>query len=204
MIKENILSIRRFIKDMVFELLGVDNHLSSDRYIQKLRSKGCQIGPGTRFFGEKCLDLGHPQLITIGNDCVITDGVRVLTHMWDYPILSNRFEKVPEFSKKGSVKIGDNVFIGERSIILPETEIGKNTIIGAGSVVSSDIPSDSVAAGNPCRVVCSIEEYKDQRLTNEMENITNFVRISEKRGIQIPSEFDQYLDSSSEGEKRGD
>ena len=55
--------------------------------------------------------------------------------------------------------MGDNVFIGAGTIVLPSVTIGDHVIIGAGSVVASDIPSDSVAAGVPAKVICSLEEY---------------------------------------------
>lgn len=58
-----------------------------------------------------------------------------------------------------AVEIGDNVFIGARTIVLPGTIIGDNTIIGAGSVIKGQIKSNSVYAGNPARYICSIDDY---------------------------------------------
>lgn len=55
------------------------------------------------------------------------------------------------------VHIGNNVWIGAGAVILPGVTIGDNTVIGAGSVVTKDIPSDSVAVGNPCRVLRAID-----------------------------------------------
>lgn len=196
---ERLSTIRRWSKDLIFEYLGIHNHLSSDRYVQKLRSNGCKIGDGTSFFGKKCLDLGNAHLITIGENCVVTDGVRILTHAWDRPVLSNIFEEVPEFSKMGKVTIGDNVFIGERTIILPDTEVGSNTIIGAGSVVTEDIPSGSVAAGNPCQVISSIEEYRDQRISQEYTDVQQFITQSRVRGVQTPNEMKEYTHSPPQG-----
>jgi acetyltransferase-like isoleucine patch superfamily enzyme len=60
------------------------------------------------------------------------------------------------------IRIGDNVWIGAHSVILPGVEIGSNVIIGAGSVVNEDIPSDSVAVGNPCRVVSKKPPYRGE------------------------------------------
>jgi acyl-[acyl carrier protein]--UDP-N-acetylglucosamine O-acyltransferase len=59
--------------------------------------------------------------------------------------------------------IEDNVFIGISSIILKGVRIGENTIIGAGSVVTHDIPPNLVAAGNPCKVIMTLEQYRDKR-----------------------------------------
>ena len=57
------------------------------------------------------------------------------------------------------ITIGDNVFIGAESVVLPGVTIGSNVIIGANSTVTHDIPDGSVAAGSPARVICTLEEY---------------------------------------------
>ena len=67
-------------------------------------------------------------------------------------------------SRVGKVKIGNNVFIGYHSIILPNVKIGNNVVIGAGSVVTHDIPDNSVAVGNPCRIISSFSEYEEKTL----------------------------------------
>lgn len=60
----------------------------------------------------------------------------------------------------GEIKVGNNVFIGSGSIILYDVNIGNNVIIGAGSLVNKDIPSGSVAAGVPCKVIGKYKNYK--------------------------------------------
>jgi len=156
----------RFIKDYVADLFGLQKYMSSQKYIEYAREHGCTIGEGTQFFGEKSVDIGGASMIEIGEDCVITNRVRLLAHTWDEPILRRYFgqDNAPQSSACGEITIGDNVFIGENSIVLPDTTIGDNTIIGAGSVVSTDIPSESVAVGNPCRVVMDLEQYNNKRL----------------------------------------
>ena len=57
------------------------------------------------------------------------------------------------------IKIGNNVWIGMNAVIMPGVTIGDNVVVGAGSIVTSDIPSDSIAAGNPCRVVKEKDPY---------------------------------------------
>jgi len=85
----------------------------------------------------------------------------------------------------GCIKIGDNVMIGSRTIILPDVEIGDNVIIGAGSIVTKDIPSDCVAAGIPARPIGSLDDYinkkieKDKDFTDDEEELWN--KFFEKR-----------------------
>jgi len=69
----------------------------------------------------------------------------------------------PEYALIGRVTIGNNVFIGAGSIILPNVKIGSNVIIGAGSVVSRSIPDNCVALGSPARVICSYEEFVEKK-----------------------------------------
>lgn len=60
----------------------------------------------------------------------------------------------------GSIEIKENVFVGLRVTILPNTIIERNCIVGAGSVIKGHIPEGSVVVGNPAKVICSIEDYK--------------------------------------------
>ena len=74
------------------------------------------------------------------------------------------------------IKIGRNCFIGTKTLLLPGASIGDNVIIGAGSVVSGQIPPNSVAAGNPAKVLCSIQDYYFKKMNRDK----NFIR-EEKR-----------------------
>lgn len=92
--------------------------------------------------------------IDIGNNCGIGPAVQIYTV--SHPIKANeRLAENSTFwkSQTAPVKIGNNVWIGGGSIILPGVTIGDNTTIGAGSVVTKDIPNNVLAVGNPCRVV---------------------------------------------------
>ena len=82
-----------------------------------------------------------------------------MLEMYSKHIEANNPNKAVENLIRGGVKIGDNVFIGYGSIILPGTHIGNNVIIGAGAVVRGEIPEDSVVIGNPGHIVCKTSDY---------------------------------------------
>lgn len=120
---------------------------------EELRAYGVQIGEDC-YIGTKHLDLGHGFLITIGNHVTISNA-RILTH----DASTKRFLG---YSKVGRVTIGDYSFIGAGAIILPGVAIGKNVIVGAGNIVTKDIPDNTVVAGNPARIMCSTEDYLEK------------------------------------------
>ena len=99
----------------------------------------------------------EPYLIEIGDNVTITRGVSFVNH--DGGAALFRRER-PGLNAFGKIKIGNNVFIGINSIILPGVTIGDNVVIGAGSLVNKSIPSNSVFAGVPAKYIKSIEEYK--------------------------------------------
>lgn len=100
------------------------------------------------------------QHIFIGDNTQITAGVIVLAHDYSYSVLGNIFGELPR--QQRDTVIGKNVFIGMNSVILMGAAIGDNVIVGAGSVVSGSIPSNSVCAGNPAKVICSLEQFLDK------------------------------------------
>lgn len=102
----------------------------------------------------------EPHLISFGNNVHVATQVIFVNHditslMFQYMDPAHKY-----LTRQGEIKIGSNVFIGARSTILYDVTIGDNVIIGAGSLVNKDIPSGSVAAGVPCKVIGSFEDYK--------------------------------------------
>lgn len=114
-------------------------------------------------FGLTCVDDGH---IYIGDYTMIGPNVTVATA--GHPILPQLREETYQFNLP--VHIGKNVWIGAGALILPGVKIGDSSVIGAGSVVTKDIPDHVVAVGNPCRVLRAISErdryyyYRDRRI----------------------------------------
>ena len=136
------------------------------RYIVgKIRAGGGEVGENIDLIATS-IDLGEPYLIKIGNN-VTMSGVKLLTH-------DSCLYKTTGYTRVGKVHIGSDVFIGWGTIILPGVTIGDRVVIGAGSVVTKDIPENSVAVGNPCRVVGGYDELvKKSRLAMENGVVTD-------------------------------
>ena len=98
------------------------------------------------------IDALMPQFVTIGDNFISAPGSIILSHDASlfFHIGKYRVEKVI---------IGDNVFLGANSIVLPGVRIGNGAIVGAGAVVTKDVPDNTVVAGNPAKVICTVEEY---------------------------------------------
>ena len=122
--------------------------------------------------GEKCYyhtrDIpAEPYLVKLHNDVRIAAGVRLITH----DITSYMINNIPEYAEfgkahyyMGTIEICDHVMIGANSLILPNAKIGPNVVIGAGSIVTKDIPPNSVVAGVPARVICSFDDFAKKRI----------------------------------------
>lgn len=133
--------------------------LSVDLYkFKKLGGKigsDCEIAPDVEFGSE-------PYLISIGNHVRLTKGVKFITHDGGTWVLRGLgIENIDIF---GPITIGNNVNIGWNAIILPNVSIGDNCIIGAGAIVTRDIPNNSIAVGVPAKVIESIDTYKEKAL----------------------------------------
>ena len=133
-------------------LKGLLGHIGDDKVIinQPFRCDyGKQISIGKRFFANFNFTILDEAPVTIGDDCFVGPNVSIYTacHSTD-PVERNTRQ---EWAKP--VTIGNNVWIGGSVTILPGVTIGDNVSIGAGSVVVKDIPSNSVAVGNPCKVI---------------------------------------------------
>ena len=135
---------------------GVNTNLNRFKSQGGVIGCGCEVQSQVEFGSE-------PYLISIGNHVRITQGVRFITH--DGGVWTLRLEEgLSDIDVFGPIKIGNNVHIGWNAIIMPNVTIGDNCVIAAGAVVTKNIPSNSVAAGVPARVVESIEEYRSKVL----------------------------------------
>ena len=141
--------MKRLIKKIVSRLQG-------EQELEKLIKRGLEVGKNPKFMGGVLIDPSHCWHIRIGDNVTLAPRVHILAHDTSTKLFLG-------YTLVKNVKIGNNVFIGAGSIILPGVTIGDNTIIGAGSVVSIDIPENSVAVGNPARVVKSMTDYLDKK-----------------------------------------
>lgn len=92
--------------------------------------------------------------IIFGNNIGLGPGVKIISSNHNINNFRNHIECNP-------IKIGNNVWIGANSVILSNVKIGNNVVIGAGSIVTKDIPSNSIAVGNPCKVIKSKSDYNE-------------------------------------------
>lgn len=110
---------------------------------------GSHIEVGKNFFANYNCTILDVAKVTIGDNCFMAPNVAIYTA--GHPIYPDVRSAMWEYGKE--VTIGDNVWIGGNTVICPGVHIGSNVIIGAGSVVTKDIPDWAVAAGNPCKVL---------------------------------------------------
>lgn len=123
--------------------------------IEILKKRGLKIGKNFKKMQGCFIDPSHCFLIEIGDNVTFSIRVTLLAH-------DASCYNLIDYAKIGKIKIEDNVFVGANATILPNVTIGQNSIIGAGSVVTKDVPRDSVVAGNPARVLMTVEEYKNK------------------------------------------
>ena len=157
--------------------------ITSKQYIEILKNRGIQIGVGTYFFSPDTttIDMQRPYLLTIGDYCKIAAGVKILAHDYSRAVLRMAYGDIIGEAKE--TVIGKNVFIGIDAIILMGAHIGNNVIIGAGSVVSGNIPDNVVIAGNPARIIRTLEEHYQIRKSKYVEEAKQMVRCMREKGI---------------------
>jgi len=114
-----------------------------------LRLNGVRIGKNTMVSMGAKID-SHQGTVVIGDNCLITWGSVILSHDATAPMM------YPGDDGGGTVVIGDNVFVGVNAVILRNVHIGSGSIIGAGAVVTRDVPPNSLVVGNPAQVVKSL------------------------------------------------
>jgi acetyltransferase-like isoleucine patch superfamily enzyme len=101
----------------------------------------------------------EPWLIWLGDNVYITAGVQFITHDGGTLILR---KEIPDLEWTAPISVGNDVYLGLRALILPGVTIGNRCIIGAGAVVTKDVPDNSVVGGVPARHISSVDEYLEK------------------------------------------
>lgn len=172
---------RKKVKTVIYKMVRkikrlLRGHLPFDT--DELRRLGARVG--NNFVNYANIDPGHAFLLTIGDDVTLSS-CRILLH-------DASTKRHFGYSKVGRVEIGNNVFVGADTTILPNVKIGSNVIVGAGSVVVRDIPDNCVAVGNPCKPVKSYDEFINQNQA-----------LFEKA-----PRFEHYFENKPESEKKAE
>jgi len=154
--RKYIFKLLKKVRGGVKWCLGIEEPVPVSE-IERYRNMGVKIGENVNMY-DTYIDNGHPYLCEIGSNVTLSC-CSILTHDASMHMQTG-------YSKIGKVIIGNNVFIGFKSIILCNVRIGDNVIIGAGSVVTKDIPSNSVAAGNPARIIGDYDSYIQKHVKN--------------------------------------
>tara|TARA_B100000378_G_scaffold206290_1_gene169552 strand:+ start:336 stop:797 length:462 start_codon:yes stop_codon:yes gene_type:complete len=123
--------------------------------IARQRCLGTVIGRRCRFIGR--VDPLNPQLVQIGDFCVIGGESILLAHG-------------PGFDGSARSVVEDYVYIGYRATILPGVRIGKGSIVGAGAIVTRDVPEGKVVAGNPARILRDVTSEEEEDMKHRMHN----------------------------------
>ncbi len=163
---------------------------SSARYCTYLRKKGVHIGQGTVLRPKTSnIDITRPSLVSIGDNCYLNEGFTLLTHDWVTQVFVNKGYDF--INSSGKVTIGNNVSFGQNVMVLKGVTIGDDCFIGAGSIVTRDIPANSLAVGAPCKVVMTIDDYYQKRLTRSESEAMEYARsIQERFGRKpVPADF---------------
>jgi len=142
--------------------------------LNTLRKRGLKYGENFQKQDTSLIDYWYAHLIEIGDNVTIAPKAIILAH-------DASTKSILGFTKIGRVIIGNNVFIGAGSIILPNVIIGSNVIIAAGSVVTKNISDNSVVAGNPATEILKYDDY-----------IENQTKIMEK-SLKFPKEYSTNL-----------
>lgn len=177
------------LKNFIKALLGI----KSPNLLEILKKKGLKVGQNFNMREGCIIDYSHAWHISIGDDVTLAPNVHILAHdasTWTHL----------GYTKIKNTHIGNRVFIGASSIVLPGVKIGDDVIIGAGSVVTKDIPDNSVYVGNPAKFIQKTDVYlaleKEKmhaencfdRTYSESENVSeemknHLIKMVEKHGI---------------------
>ena len=162
---------------------------------EDLVKSGLKIGKNFKRNEHCSIDQSHCWLIEIGDDVTFAPRVHVLAHdasMW----------QECGYTKIAPVRIGNNVFVGAGSIIMPGVTIGNNVVIGAGSIVTKDVESGCVVAGNPAKKIKNYDDFiKENQIYMRIKPCYGEEYTLRNRGIALSQkkEMKEALDKKKFG-----
>ncbi|KAB0331703.1 MULTISPECIES: acyltransferase [Janthinobacterium] len=170
------------------------------RFEQMLRGRGVALGENIRWGNLKTIsiDVTRPTLLEIGAGTTINSGTEILTH----DFVTNLFLDLHgDFvNSSGKVVIGRNVYFARNCTVLKGVTIGDNCVIGYGAVVTRDVPSGAIVAGNPARIVGNVEQYYEKRKVKCVAEAFEYARSIQERLGRRPvvedfwEEFPLFMD----------
>lgn len=183
----------------IVQRLVYGSRRDSQSYVAYLKRLGVTIGEGTIIFDppSTIIDVQNPGLLSIGRDVRITAKSIILTHDYSWSVIARMTGEC--LGGVAPVRIGDNVFIGMNAIVLPGTTIGNNVIVGAGSIVSKNLPDDCVCVGSPAKPIMSIEEFREKKIRtlddrmSAIKEIIGFDSESRNRYLREFAFFDESV-----------
>ena len=167
------MSFRKIYRKLYWLFVGRRNPL---KWAKKI---GVNIKGKVHLYGRVSWNT-EPWLITIGDNVFLTAGAKFITH--DGGTLLFR-DKVPDLEITKPITIGNNVYVGNNVTFLPGVTVGDNVVIGACAVVTRDIPSNSVAAGVPARVIKTTDEYFE-KIQRESSHLGHLKGEEKDRALQ--------------------
>jgi acetyltransferase-like isoleucine patch superfamily enzyme len=155
------LIIKKIFNKLYLTIFAYLDHVGYAKHI------GVKMGNNVNIYGNPSGMFGtEPWCITLGNNVHITREVLFVTHDGG-TLLFRHLE--PDLEITAPIKVGDYVYIGVRSIIMPGVSIGNNVIIAAGSIVTRDIPDNSVYGGVPAKFIKSTNDYLEKIKLNSLK-----------------------------------
>ena len=152
---------------------------------------GMQIGKDVNLPDSTFIDTSHCFLISVGDHCGLGPECLILAH-------DAQMDEFLDAARIGRVVIHPSCHIGARCTILPGVEIGPRTIVGANSVVVHSLPPDTVCAGNPARVICSLDEYLAKH-TERLKTCPTFDYLKYDKRFLTPGRQREMVDSTNRG-----